>query len=92
MAWREQEPDPIEIFYWRTTTGIEVDFVLEIGQLLLPIEVKASARLRHGDTRGLQTFLDEYPESAPAAVLLYTGSEVTWMRERIIAIPWWMVM
>jgi predicted AAA+ superfamily ATPase len=92
QAWKESNADPIEICHWRTTTGLEVDFVLERGEQLLPIEVKASARLRLGDTRGLQAFLDEYPEHAPAAIVLYTGSEVSWLRDRVLAVPWWRVM
>ncbi len=41
MAWSGAGTDA-EIMYWRTTTGEEVDFVIERSKLLLPVEVKAT--------------------------------------------------
>jgi predicted AAA+ superfamily ATPase len=31
MCWREGRVEHTEILYWRTTTGDEVDFVIETG-------------------------------------------------------------
>lgn len=92
LVWKGQQVEVVEISYWRTTTGDEVDFIVESPQRVLPVEVKASARLRRGDSRGVQTFLDEYPDLAPAGVILYTGSQITWVRDRILAVPWWRVL
>ena len=41
MAGDSRIPAP-EVLYWRTTTDLEVDFVLQTGNRLLPIEVKAT--------------------------------------------------
>ena len=41
LAWRDARLDRAELFYWRTAIGEEVDFVIESGDRLLPIEVKA---------------------------------------------------
>jgi hypothetical protein len=38
-----------EIFDWRTTTGEEVDFVIERGGELVGVEVKATTRPRTSD-------------------------------------------
>ena len=43
LGWRETAIPRPEIFYWRTSVGDEVDFVIETGGRLLPVEVKASA-------------------------------------------------
>ena len=42
LAWRDGHIQAGEVFYWRATTGEEVDFVIEAGNQLLPIEVKAT--------------------------------------------------
>ena len=75
------------MFYWRTTTGKEVDFVLEWGRKLLAVEVKLSSKPRFSDTENLRLFMDEYPETS-AGILIYTGNEIKIMHEKIVAIPW----
>ena len=49
------------LHYWRTATGAEVDFVLYGERGLKAVEVKRSERVREGDLRGLEAFLDDYP-------------------------------
>lgn len=48
---------------WRTTTGVEVDFVIEAGDALIAIEVKSGTTLRPADRRGLLAFHDEFPDA-----------------------------
>ncbi|MDQ7825919.1 MAG: ATP-binding protein [Candidatus Eremiobacteraeota bacterium] len=74
-------------FYWRTVSGREVDFVVEHGRSLLPIEVKYTSRPRIEDTAGLRHFMKEYPE-AETGVLIHTGAEAEYLGEKIVAIPW----
>lgn len=92
LSWQGNEVEAAQVSYWRTTTREEVDFVLETSRRVLPIEVKASARLRLGDARALGIFLAEYADQAPAGLILYTGSQITWMRENVLAVPWWLVI
>ena len=77
------------ILYWRTTTGKEVDFVLEWGRKLLAVEVKLSSTIKFSDIETLRLFMDEYPETA-ACILIYAGDEVKIMDEKIAAIPWFL--
>jgi predicted AAA+ superfamily ATPase len=80
------------LFYWRSTIGEEVDFVIETGGRLLPIEVKASARPRLGDARQLLTFRAEYGRMARAGLLLHTGKTLQWIAPDVLAAPWWYVL
>jgi predicted AAA+ superfamily ATPase len=91
VAWRDLQASPPEILYWRTVAGHEVDFVIETPKRLLPIEVKASNRVAPSDAKGLETFLDEYPDLTEGALLLYSGSEVFPLTRRVLAVPWWQV-
>ncbi len=92
LAWRATRTDHIEICYWRTTRGEEVDFVVEVGGRLLPIEVKATQRPSLRDIRHLRTFRAEYPEATYPGLLLHTGTTVEWLAPGILAAPWWRVL
>ena len=89
LAWRDTRAERAEIAYWRTTTGDEVDFVVEAGEMLLPIEVKATANPRLRDTVRLRAFRKEYPEQARTGLLLHTGETTEWLASDVLAVPWW---
>ena len=74
--------------YWRTTTGKEVDFVIEHGRRLLAIEVKLTANPTVRDIQNLLIFMKEYPETV-RGVLVHGGDRVQWLHSRVIAVPWW---
>jgi len=87
LGWRETAIPRPEVFYWRTHSGAEVDFVIESGRRLLPIEVKSARRVSLADTKGLGVFLEDNPRSAPFGILLYGGREVLSLTEQVIAVP-----
>ena len=92
LAWRDARDDRAEVLYWRTTAGEEVDFVIEAGDRLLPIEVKATERPRLRDAANLRTFRAEYGDRARAGLLLHAGSRLEWLTADVLAAPWWRVM
>ncbi len=92
VAWRDARLERAEIYYWRTATGQEVDFVIEAGGQLLPVEVKASARPRLPDATGLRLFRAEYGDQARAGLLLHTGHMLEWLAPDVLAAPWWRVL
>jgi predicted AAA+ superfamily ATPase len=92
MAWRDARLERAELGYWRTAAGEEVDFVIETGGKLLPIEIKASARPRLADAAHLRSFRAEYGKKARAGLLLHTGSSLEWLAPDVLAAPWWRVL
>lgn len=62
-----------KLFYWRTKSGVEVDFILYGEKEFYAIEVKNSTRVQGKMLRGLRSFCEDYPEATP--VLLYRGKE-----------------
>ncbi|MCL2776987.1 MAG: ATP-binding protein [Polyangiaceae bacterium] len=92
LAWRDARVDRVELGYWRTAGGEEVDFVVETGGKLVPIEIKATARPRLGDTAHLRSFRAEYGAKARAGLLLHTGSSVEWLAPDVLGAPWWRVL
>jgi uncharacterized protein len=60
-------------FYWRTTTGAEMDFVLYGDRGLHAFEVKRSSVFRESDLDGLRLFRADYP--AAEGHLFYGGNK-----------------
>lgn len=92
LAWRDARLERAELGYWRTAGGEEVDFVIEVGGRLIPVEIKASARPRLADAAHLRSFRKEYGAKARAGLLLHTGSSMEWLAPDVLAIPWWRVL
>ena len=86
VAWRDSRLDPAEVSYWRTAQGTEVDLVVETGDTLLPIEIKATANPRLRDTTGLRIFRKEYPEQSRSGLLLHDGDTVEWLTPDVLAV------
>jgi len=65
--------DP-QVYFWRTTAGTEVDFVVETGGNLVPIEVKLSATPRPAMASAIKTFRKDFGDKAlPGYVALPFG-------------------
>jgi hypothetical protein len=71
-------------------TGEEVDFVVEVGNEIIPIEVKAKKEVGYGDIKNLLVFLSAYPQTK-TAMLIYTGDKVVRLSDKIFAVPYSMV-
>lgn len=61
-----------KIFYWRTSNGREVDFVLYGPRGLLAFEIKRTARITSAMLVGLKSFVGDYPMAK--AYFVYAGS------------------
>jgi predicted AAA+ superfamily ATPase len=71
-AWLAYQNQNGELFFWRTRSGVEVDFVVYGDVGFWAIEVKNAARVRLEDTRSLEAFGEDYPQAELA--LLYWGT------------------
>ena len=60
--------------YWRTKTGVEVDFIIEKGNEIIPIEVKINNPNRL--ERNLVSFIDIYKPKR-AFIVSYKGESKT---------------
>lgn len=61
-----------KIFYWRTSNGREVDFVLYGPKGLLSFEIKRTSRITSAMLGGLRSFLTDYPMAK--AYFVYGGN------------------
>ena len=68
-----------DICYWRTSNGMEVDFVLYGPRGILAFEVKRSTRYTQDDFAGLKSFKKDYPDAT--CYLLYGGYRSRWEKD-----------
>jgi predicted AAA+ superfamily ATPase len=92
LTWQETVSPRPGLYYWRAHSGHEVDFVIEAGRRLLPIEVKTGSRVRLADLEGLGVFLDQYPREAPFGIVLYGGAALEQVTDRVLSVPLDLVM
>lgn len=72
-AWVAYTPEQHELFFWRTRSGVEVDFIIYGPREFVAIEVKNTARIHPRDLTPLKTFRQEYSPSRQ--LFLYRGTE-----------------
>jgi predicted AAA+ superfamily ATPase len=81
---RGEEP---QLHFWRMSTGVEVDLVVETGGKLIPIEVKLSATPRPAKATGILTFQDDLGEKAGAGFVIHQGEVRLPLAPKVVALP-----
>jgi predicted AAA+ superfamily ATPase len=71
-AWAAYSRSEFELAYWRTRSGVEVDFVVYGPEGFWALEVKNGATVRREDVRSLRAFVTDWSECEP--ILLYRGT------------------
>lgn len=72
-----------EIHFWRTKTGLEVDFVLGDGEVA--VEVKGTSRLDPSDFHSLRAFV---ADNRPRHAILVCNERAPRIAEGIEVLPW----
>jgi predicted AAA+ superfamily ATPase len=83
-AWIAYGNRNAALYFWRTQSGSEVDFVIYGEGQFWAVEVKNTRRVRPKDLRSLRTFSQDYPGATP--IFLYRGDELLRMGD-ILCIP-----
>lgn len=83
-SWIHYTKGRHDLYFWRTKSGLEVDFIIYGEAHFWAIEVKNSHVVSPEDVRGLHHFVEDYPEAKP--LLLYRGS-VLLEYKNILCIP-----
>jgi predicted AAA+ superfamily ATPase len=79
-AYREMD---YGVNFWRTKSGLEVDFILGSGEVA--IEVKGTSRVDNAGLRSLKTFIQEY---RPTRAFVVCNERAPRMHEDIRILPW----
>lgn len=73
VAWNAYSGDENKLFYWRTKSGNEVDFIVYGKDEIFAIEVKQTGSIKSKDLKGLKSFKEDYPQAQ--CLLLYMGKD-----------------
>ncbi|MBU1122879.1 MAG: AAA family ATPase [Candidatus Omnitrophica bacterium] len=82
-AYRSYKNIDFPINFWRTKSGLEVDFILGNGEVA--IEIKGSSKIKMADLRPLTTFTQEY---APKKSILICNEKTERLSGKIHIMPW----
>lgn len=91
-SWVMSQTEPHSLSFWRTQTGLEVDFIIYGPKGFWAIEVKRSPHLGPDDAKALLAFKEEYPEATCLFVVLgkrretYRGIPVIPVEEFLLGI------
>lgn len=83
LAHRSYSASNYPIHFWRTKSGLEVDFVLGSGEIA--VEVKGTQRVDGRDLKGLTAFADQ---SRPRTAYLVCNEAAPRIVDRIQVLPW----
>ena len=83
LAHRSYSELDYEVNFWRTKTGLEVDFILGRGEIA--VEVKSAGRIDNADLRPLKAFVQEYH---PKRAYLVCNEPKQRIRDDIHIMPW----
>lgn len=72
-AWIAYGRDAFDLAYWKTRSGVEVDFIVYGAHGFWAVEVKNSAAARREDVRALRAFTEDYPQCEP--LMVYRGQD-----------------
>lgn len=73
----------VAIDFWRTKSGLEVDFVLGGGEVA--IEVKGTSRVDGADLRSLKAFVEEF---SPRQAFVVSKEKISRVVGNIKILPW----
>lgn len=59
-----------ELFYWRSTSKLEVDIIIKSQNQIIAIEVKAKDRVSKKELNGLQAFCEDHPKAKKLLITL----------------------
>ena len=83
LAYRAYSGKDFEINFWRTKTGLEIDFILADGEI--SIEIKGANRIDIRDFKVLTAFYEEY---SPKRIFIVCNEKEKRVHGKIEIIPW----
>jgi len=79
--------DP-HIYFWRTSTGMEVDILVDFAGKIIPIEVKLSATPRPEMASSIKMFLKDFGEKSMRGYVVHGGNVQLPLGSGVIALPY----
>jgi len=75
------------LYFWRTSSGTEVDVLIDEGNRLIPIEIKQSATPRPRMASSIRSIMSDFPNQIDRGYVIHTGSDQMPLAPNITALP-----
>jgi uncharacterized protein len=77
--------------YLRTKGGLEIDYIVEVGDRVIPVQAKWTDSPSRQDARHLVALLAERPRRATEAFLICRCRRPQQIADDVTALPWWAI-
>ena len=84
MYHRGEQPP---VYFWRTSSGLEVDIVVDLGDKLIPIEVKLSSTPRPAMADAIRQFQQDLGRKAGHGYVIHPGDVRLSLAREVTALP-----
>lgn len=74
------------VYFYRTSSGVEVDLVIEKGETIVPVEIKQTATPGPNLAKGLRAFMSDYV--CPQGWLVHLGDVSLPVAPGVMAVPY----
>jgi hypothetical protein len=81
-----------QMFHYRTNDKKEIDFIIEVNNELLAIEVKQNSSVKKEDFKHIIDLQNRYDEKKCLGVVFYNGDMVVEFSDDLVAIPFGMFL
>jgi predicted AAA+ superfamily ATPase len=85
--WRFHNRQPLPIHFWREHKGREIDLLIDVGNKVVAVEVKAGATVNSDFFRDLEYYRSLVSGYLKASFLVYGGDQQQ-TRLKNLVIPW----
>lgn len=75
------------IYFWRDASGHEVDIIIDLGQVLIPVETKSAQTIASDFFNNLIYWRKASGDETAQAALVY-GGELSFKRSGVVVYPW----
>lgn len=90
LIWLDRDPRQSEVYFWRTSGNVEVDFIAVQRPLVIPFEATFSSNIERKKVKHLSQILRE-EKAAPFGCYLYNGEARYDKESRILFLPAWTI-
>jgi len=84
LSGRGERP---HLYFWRTSTGVEVDLIVETAGKLLPIEIRMSGTPDRSMARNIVSFRKDFYGQSEKGVVVHPGDVVLPLGPDVVALP-----
>jgi hypothetical protein len=89
-SYNKNRAFPYNLFFWRDYSDREIDFIIEIEDKIVGIEVTYQDKMSNEKRRNFEHFFQEFPQAL--GILVYRGKlqEIKFNSSKVICLPWWL--